>query len=342
MQPETKQKIIAGKYPLMGTGPQCPKCGSTETYYSCLAQNHLCTNCGEEFSKTDMTQPAGTLKKIKTAEMGVYYQLDTGKVIFISHPDMAHTLQMSAFRSRFEEDTWPLLWMLIKISIPIGPVEFKNSPRVNPNGLIEDPADLYFLTKGDLLRCGNTQEIMADKLLINIEKSKKAPLNKLLYGLGILGVGREWSKKLAKRFGSIDQLGRAPWKELVLIPGLGSTIARNILEWFHTEANWKMVEKLRIAGVQLEIPSAKEVPVVTSGLSGRTFMFTGRLETMTRAKAQATVIEAGGLVGSGVSRNTDYLVVGDKPGSKLGHATALGIPRITEQEFYSLLNKEER
>jgi len=280
-------------------------------------------------------QPVGTLKKIKTSEMGIYYGLDTGKVIFISHSDMAFDFQMKAFRSKFEED-WPLLWMLRKMALPMGPVEFKNTPRTREGMLIEDCGDLYFLTKADLLRCG-IGDPTSDKILTAIENSKTRPLGKIIFSLGILDVGREWGEKLAKKFGSIDALARATWKDLILTPGLGATIARSILEFFHTEGNWKMIEKLRVAGVQLSIPSAKEVPAAASSISGKTFMFTGRLETMTRAQAQATVVEAGGLVGSGVSKNTDYLVIGDKPGSKLGHAAALGVKRITEQEFYKLL-----
>jgi len=335
MQSETKQMILNGNYPLVGEGPGCPKCRSTRTYYSCLAQNHLCTNCGTEFDGTSKMQPVGTLKKIKTSEMGIYYGLNTGKVIFISHSDMAFSLQMKAFRSKFEED-WPLLWMLRKMDIPTGPVEFKNTSRTREGMLMEDPADLYFLTKADLLRCG-IGDIVSDRILLAIENSKTRPLGKVIFSLGILGIGREWGEKLARKFGSIDALGRATWEELVLTPGLGATLVRNILEFFHTEGSWKMVEKLRIAGVHL---SATEVPARTSTISGKTFMFTGRLETMTRAQAQATVVEAGGSIGSGVSKNTDYLVVGGKPGSKLGKAIALAVARITEQEFYTLLQKE--
>ena len=271
--------------------------------------------------------------------MGVYYQLDTGKVIFILHEDMAFDFLMTAFRNKFEED-WPLLWMLRKIGIPIGPIEFRNTPRTREGALLEDNGDIYFLTKAGLLRCG-VGDPTSDKILTAIEGSKTRPLGKVVCALGILGVGREWGEKLAKKFGSIDALGKATWTDLVLISGLGHTIANNILEWFHTEGNWKMVEKMRIAGVQLEIPSTTKVPEATSGISGKTFMFTGRLETMTRANAQATVVEAGGLVGSGVSKNTDYLVGGDRPGSKLGHASALGVKRITEQEFYTLLQGEQ-
>lgn len=340
-------------------------------------------------------QPVGTLKKIKTAEKGIYYQLDTGKVIFISHGDLAFDFQMKAFRSKFEDD-WPLLWMLRKMDIPMGPVEFSNTPRTREGRLVEDYGDLYFLTQADLLRCG-IGDPTSDKILTAIDNSKTRPLGKIIFALGILNVGREWGEKLAKKFGSIDALGRATWKDLILTPGLGVSLASSILGWFHTEGNWKSVEKMRIAGVQLssstpdkpvvlaeslgphisnpedyyratkewiaendeqisslrydvlqiwldrmkvETSSATKVPVVASAISGKTFMFTGRLETMTRAQAQAKVVEADGLVGSGVSKNTDYLVVGDKPGSKLGHASALGIKRITEQEFYSLLNKE--
>jgi len=285
-------------------------------------------------------QSSGTLKIIETCDSGVCCQLGNGKVVFLSHEDIAYTYHMYAFRSKFEED-WPLLWMLRKMDIPMGPIEFRNTPRTQEGALIEDPADIYFLTKVDLLQCGNIQDLTADKLLIAIENSKCRPLGKIIFALGIPHVGREWADKLAQEFSSIDALGRATWEDLTSIPGLGVTIALSILEWFHTEGSWKMIEKLRLVGVQLEIPSTEDVSITVEPLARKTFMFTGRLETLTRSKARALIEGLGGIAGSAVSKNTDYLVVGDKPGSKLDRAIALDIPRISEEELYELIQKKE-
>jgi len=121
------------------------------------------------------------------------------------------------------------------------------------------------------------------------------------------------------------------------VPGLGHIVASSIMEWFHTEANWRMIEKLRLVDVRLSDTPIKSEAV--NQITGKTFMFTGKLVCFTRHQAQEEVQTLGGTVGSAVSSKTDYLVVGERPGSKLGHAAVLGVPRLTENEFIEMLKE---
>jgi len=202
-------------------------------------------------------------------------------------------------------------------------------------GLISDPADIYFLKKEELLRLERMAEKSAGNLIDAIERSKNQPLWRLIFGLGIRYVGSETAQILAGHFGSLDALAAASAEELMAVPTIGPKVAEGVREFFEQESNRRVVEKLRRAGVRLaeERPKeAKELP-----LAGLTFVITGVLQSMSREEAEARVKELGGRATGSVTRNTDYLVVGANPGSKLARAQELGTKQIDEQEFLRLL-----
>ncbi|MDI6827496.1 MAG: NAD-dependent DNA ligase LigA [Armatimonadota bacterium] len=200
-------------------------------------------------------------------------------------------------------------------------------------GLVRDPADLYSLTMDDLLILERMGKKLASNILRSIEKSKDTTLPRLIYGLGIRHVGEHVAQVLADHFGSIEALENASYEELCSIPEIGPVIAKSIATFFAQLENRAVLEKLRKAGV---IP--KEGPRAGTLLAGKTFVFTGGLETMTREEAEEKVRLLGGRAASSVSRNTDFVVAGPGAGSKLEKAKELGIPILTEDEFLRMIS----
>lgn len=206
-------------------------------------------------------------------------------------------------------------------------------------GLVRDPADLYFLTREQLLSLERVGERSADNLLRAIAVSKERPLRRLLVGLGIRFVGERVAELLAERFRSLDALMAAREEDLLAIPEIGPRIAESVRTFFAQEQTRVLVEKLRRAGVRLADPEPADAAQGQGPLAGKTFVFTGTLASMTRAEAQARVQALGGRVASSVSRQTDYLVVGADPGSKLERARALGVTVLDEEAFLRLLGQ---
>jgi len=205
-------------------------------------------------------------------------------------------------------------------------------------GLVKDPADLYYLTKEQLVGLERMGPVLAEKILHNIEESKKRPLSRIIFALGIRHVGPENAEILAHEFRSIDRLARASLEELSALPGIGPKIAESVYRWFRDPRNQEVIEKLRRAGVRLEM--AEEAQVAREGpLKGLTFVFTGTLHSMPRSKAQALVEGLGAVASDSVTRKTDYLVVGEAPGSKLEKARKYGTKTLSEEEFLQLLRQ---
>ena len=211
-------------------------------------------------------------------------------------------------------------------------------------GLVKDVADLYSISKEQLLELERMGDKLATKIMDNIEASKGRPLSRVNFALGILHVGSEMADLLVQRYSSIDQLSRATQEELTSIPGIGPKIAASIVAYFSVEGNCLVIEKLRQAGVKL----AQEVVPGEGGraglgegmdlpLAGRSFVLTGTLATVSRSRAEARIKELGGSTSPSVTRKTDYLVVGNQPGSKLEAARRLGTGLLNEEEFLELL-----
>jgi len=201
-------------------------------------------------------------------------------------------------------------------------------------GLVKDFADIYSLKKEELLKLELFKEKKADNLLAAIGKSKHQPLSRLIYGLGIRHVGEKAAFVLAQKFARLDALIKAGHEELDSIYEIGSVMAGSIAEFFGLRKTQQLVAKLRDAGLNLE---EKALPAKKNALSGKTVVFTGELQGYSRSRAEGLVRQSGGNAASSVSKNTDFLVAGDNPGSKHKKALELGVKIISENEFSRLL-----
>jgi len=200
--------------------------------------------------------------------------------------------------------------------------------------LIHEEADLYALTLDDLLKLDKVKEKSAGNLLAGIEKSKKTPLARFIYALGIRHVGEYIAATLAEHFGDIEPLLHATEEKLLAIDGIGPQIAESVITYFDDPRNRERVNRLLKAGIELEAPSLPPV----SPVAGKTFVITGTLSSLKRSEAKEIISGQGGRLASSVGRGVDYLVFGDSPGSKLKNAQDLGIPTLDEGAFLALLN----
>ena len=204
-------------------------------------------------------------------------------------------------------------------------------------GLLTNIADFYTLRKEQLLPLERMAEKSAQNIIDGIEKSKQIPYEKVLYGIGIKHVGETVAKKLAKNFPSIDDLKNATEEELCQVEDIGSKIAESIVSYLQNPENWEMIERLRSYGVQLE-KGENTTEVLSTVLEGKTFLFTGKLSLFTREQAEEMVEQHGGKNISAVSKNLNYLVAGEKAGSKLKKAQDIGtITILDEQQFLDLI-----
>ncbi len=206
--------------------------------------------------------------------------------------------------------------------------------------LVENPADFYVLTKEQLLPLERMAEKSAQNIISGIEKSKEIPFEKVLFGIGIKHVGETVAKKLVKNFPTIEALKKATIEELCQVEDIGEKIAFSITEFFSNQENVLMIERLKSYGVQLEKGESQH-EILSSVLEGKTFLFTGKLSLFTREQAEEMVEKNGGKNISAVSKNLNYLVVGEKAGSKLKKAQTIGtIEILDEQQFLDLIKKE--
>lgn len=211
------------------------------------------------------------------------------------------------------------------------------SKILTEKGLVTKVSDLYNLEskKEDLLELDKMAEKSVENMLSAIEKSKEMPFSRVLYGLGIRHVGEETAELLTQSFGNVEALQKASKEDLTAIDAIGPKIAESILAFFHNEENIAVIDELNKAGIKLaqEKTDAKELP-----LNGMEFVVTGKLVSLSRDEAHAKIKTLGGTAKSDITKNTSYLVVGEKAGSKLNRAAKLGVKQITEEEFLSLIN----
>jgi DNA ligase (NAD+) len=204
--------------------------------------------------------------------------------------------------------------------------------------LVHDVADLYSLTRENLLNLEGFAEKKADNLLKSIQTSKSQPLARVINALGIRGVGEVGAADLAGHFPDIESLARASAVDLMSIEGIGPNIARGIVDWFARPVNQQVLHKLNQAGVW-PTQQQKQRPETNQSLAGLTFVVTGTLPTYGREDVKAVIEAHGGKVIDSVSKKTSYLVVGENPGSKLEKARDLGIPQIDEVELNRLIQQ---
>jgi DNA ligase (NAD+) len=200
-------------------------------------------------------------------------------------------------------------------------------------GLVKNVADIYDLSKKDLLSLDRFADKSAQNILDEIESSKKLPLERVIYGLGIRMVGERTAQFLAEHFGSMEALEHASVEELQDVNEVGPRIAESIVEFFSILANRKLVERLREAGLTLKGQKKER----GTKLAGKTFVLTGTLAHFTRDEAKKMIEDAGGKVTGSVSKKTDYVVAGADAGSKLDKAKELGVAVIDEKEMKKLV-----
>jgi DNA ligase (NAD+) len=205
--------------------------------------------------------------------------------------------------------------------------------QLTERGLVRNVADLYKLTKDDLLKLERMGEKSADNVLSELDASKKLPLERVIYGLGIRMVGERTAQFLAEHFGSLDAIMRANAEQLEEVNEVGPRIAESIVEFFADEHNRKLVNDLRKAGLTFTGQKKQR----GTKLAGKTFVLTGTLVRHTRDEAKKMIEDAGGRVSGSVSKKTDYVVAGSDAGSKLDKARELKVSVIGEEELESLV-----
>jgi len=203
-------------------------------------------------------------------------------------------------------------------------------------GLVKDVASIYYIGRDDLLGLERWAEKSVDNLLEAIEKSKRPRLERLIFALGIPGVGERGAQILAKRFGSIDRLAGASVDELLEVREIGPETARCVTDFFSDSHNRAVLDRLRKAGVEFPESGKKE----GGPLSGKLFLFTGALASFTRDEAKEAVEAVGGEVVSSAGRKVDFVVAGSDPGSKLERSRKLGLKIIDEKAFNELLGRK--
>ncbi len=199
--------------------------------------------------------------------------------------------------------------------------------------LIKSPADIYYLTLEEISGLWKSGTTAAKKLLAAIEASKQQDLSRLIYALGIRQVGVKTGKSLAAAFGSMDALMEAPLEALTAVPDIGEITAQSIYEWFRQDQSQHLIRRLREAGLNFE---SKRV-ITDTRLAGKTVVLTGTLSRFTREEATEKIELLGGKASGSVSRKTSFVVAGENAGSKERKARELGIPVLTEDEFWEMI-----
>jgi DNA ligase (NAD+) len=204
-------------------------------------------------------------------------------------------------------------------------------------GLIAHYADLYTLTKEDILPLERMAEKSATNLIESIERSKSQPFERVLYGLGIRFVGKTVAKDLARAFGSMNALQQATEEDLLAIDAIGPRIAQSVIEFFSEPRYLDLLKSLEEHGLQFE---GESISIRSNLFEGKTFVLTGTLPTLSRKQASELIEEHGGKTSSSVSKKTDFLLAGEAAGSKRTKAESLGVPILDEAQFLSLIEDD--
>ncbi len=200
-------------------------------------------------------------------------------------------------------------------------------------------ADLYDLTSDRLQTLDRMGQKSADKIIAAIAQSKTKPWARVLYGLGIRHVGSVNAQNIADNFPNVELLARSTPEAIASIFGIGEEIAQAIYEWFHTEANQHLIQRLQVSRLQFVSEKKDDQAIaINPNITGKTFVVTGTLPTLKRDEAKSLIQSAGGKVTDSVSKKTHYLVVGADAGSKLEKAQALGVQCLSEEELLNLIN----
>lgn len=226
---------------------------------------------------------------------------------------------------------WRIEYFASRDAMDIDHLGGQTIDKLIEKGLVDTIADIYKLTEEDLLTLEGFKEKSVKNLLDSIKKSKHQGLARLIYGLGIRHVGKYAAQLLASRYHSIDELANKTAEELIQIHGLGEKTAESIATFFATQENIELINKLKDIGLQ-----TKEIKKERH-LTGKKFVFTGSLPSMSRPDASDLVMKNGGMVSSAIGKDIDFVVVGTDPGSKYQKAKKLGLKIIDENEFKKLV-----
>jgi DNA ligase (NAD+) len=222
-------------------------------------------------------------------------------------------------------------------AMDIAHVGYATATALLTQELISDAGDLFFLTEDDLARLPGFKERSIQNLLDAIAGARDRPIDRLLVGLGIRHVGSTAARELAGAFGSIDALARASAAEIAAVPGIGGVIAEAVEEHMRRPETVALLDKLRRAGVRMEEARRDQKAAHAGPVHGKTFVITGTLPSLSREAAKERIEACGGRVTSSVSSRTDYLIVGEDPGSKLDKGRKLGVPTLDEPGLLRLL-----
>jgi DNA ligase (NAD+) len=213
----------------------------------------------------------------------------------------------------------------------------KNAMRFLDEGLITDPASIYDLSPERIAELEGFAETSAEALIREIERSKERPFGIVLYALGLPGIGYVNAQALAQHFGSIDALLEADAERITEVDGIGPVLAEQLREELSDEAVLELIGRLRERGLRFEL-SAAERRAEGGPLDGKTFVLTGTLPALSRDDATSMIRRAGGKVTGSVSKNTDYVVAGESPGSKLAKAEEVGTSVLDEKGLRKLVS----
>ena len=229
---------------------------------------------------------------------------------------------------------WRIKYFASRDAMDIDHLGESTVDKLIENGYVDSIADLYNLTKEDILTLEGFKDKSVQNLLDSIERSKNQRLSRLIYGLGIRHVGKYAAQLLASKYKSIDELAKTNVEELKEIHGLGDKTAEAIGTFFATEENRELIKRLKDIGVKTKEKRKSNLP-----LQGKKFVFTGGLSTLSRPAASDLVKKNGGIVASSIGKDIDYVVVGEKPGSKYDKAKKLELVIVNEEEFKELVSK---
>lgn len=203
--------------------------------------------------------------------------------------------------------------------------------------LVNNVADIYKLTKENLVELERMADKSAQNVIDSIEVSKTRPLWRLIAGLGIRHIGVQTAQDLAEHFGSLDALMNASQIELDAVEQIGEKVAQSVYEFFHNERNTAVIEELLSAGVKPQLPRKAKAK---GKLAGKTIVVTGTLENFSRQQAEQAIRQAGAKSSGSVSKKTDYVLAGENPGSKLDKARTLGVEIVDEKQFMKMINTD--
>jgi DNA ligase (NAD+) len=237
-------------------------------------------------------------------------------------------------RNSYSVQLQKLAYFASKKAFDIAGLGPKQVEQLVEAGLVQNPADFFTLKVGDLLQLERFAEVSANKLIASINSSREVELERLLVGLSIDNVGEETAVLLAKHFDNLEKIVDAGIEELKFIDGIGEVVAESIYNWFRDKNNSEILNHLL---KEIKIKETESVKFENKNISGKTFVLTGAMNSMSRDDAKNLIRKFGGSVSSSVSKSTDYVVAGEDAGSKYDKAVELGVKILNEEEFSKML-----